>query len=254
MPEPKKGESEKDYVSRCIPARQHEGKDKDVKQSAAICYSMFKNESFEKQLESIFNEKNMAKPSKESPVPEPLKPFVKRLGKIDFSPLEKGKEIYLQWMSGGKGQPRGNLQVFFPLNADTYEKYVEGSIKDLGHPAIANAPNYEALETFIKSKVGDKPFYLSSYYSFSEKSFMLDEYMGLDPEKDLRPNNPENTEKGNFFIQVKSPNSPDAKAFGKIMDDEMYVYTNGEGNRIESVKFRNVSTDGEFDHNARKIR
>jgi hypothetical protein len=59
MPKPTKGESQKDFVSRCIPIRQKEGGDKDVKQSAAICYSMFdqdKKESFGETLDQIYNE------------------------------------------------------------------------------------------------------------------------------------------------------------------------------------------------------
>ena len=42
MPAPGKGESQKDYVSRCIPARQGEHPDEDPKQSAAVCNSMYR--------------------------------------------------------------------------------------------------------------------------------------------------------------------------------------------------------------------
>jgi len=40
MPLPKKGEKEKDYMSRCIPMLVKEGKNQD--QAVAICSSMFK--------------------------------------------------------------------------------------------------------------------------------------------------------------------------------------------------------------------
>jgi hypothetical protein len=212
-----------------------------------------KNRSFERVLEAIFNETNMAEPTKEHPVPLQLKPFVDRLGKTDFSPLLKGKEVYLQWMSGGKNQSRGNMQIFFELTEDTYNKYIDGAITELAHPVIANAPSYEKLSEFLKSKIGDKPFYIASYYSFEEKSFVVDQYMGTDLEQDLKPNIGEDIVKGNFFIQTKSPNSPDAKKFGKIRDDDMYVYEYNADKSIKSVRFRNVELDGEFDY-ASKIR
>jgi len=41
MPKPAKGESQKDFVSRCIPYVMKEGAAKDNKQAAAICYSMW---------------------------------------------------------------------------------------------------------------------------------------------------------------------------------------------------------------------
>ena len=41
MPKPKKYESEKKFLSRCIPVVIGEGKAKDNKQAAAICYNMF---------------------------------------------------------------------------------------------------------------------------------------------------------------------------------------------------------------------
>ena len=42
MPTPNKGESQKDYVSRCIPTVMKEGTAKDQKQAAAVCFSMYK--------------------------------------------------------------------------------------------------------------------------------------------------------------------------------------------------------------------
>jgi len=41
MPTPNEGESENEYVSRCIPIVIHEGTAKDSKQAAAICHSMW---------------------------------------------------------------------------------------------------------------------------------------------------------------------------------------------------------------------
>jgi hypothetical protein len=41
MPAPKKGESEEDYVSRCIPVVMEEGTAKDASQAAAMCHSMY---------------------------------------------------------------------------------------------------------------------------------------------------------------------------------------------------------------------
>jgi hypothetical protein len=41
MPDVKKGESQKDYVARCIPTVLKEGTAKDQKQAAAICFSKY---------------------------------------------------------------------------------------------------------------------------------------------------------------------------------------------------------------------
>lgn len=42
MPKPKKGESEKKYVSRCVKHRQSkENKDESRSKSAAVCHSMY---------------------------------------------------------------------------------------------------------------------------------------------------------------------------------------------------------------------
>lgn len=41
MPKPKDGESQKDFVSRCIPIVMGDGTAKDNKQAAAVCYSMY---------------------------------------------------------------------------------------------------------------------------------------------------------------------------------------------------------------------
>lgn len=45
MPTPKDGESEKDFVSRCIPIVMKDGTAKDNKQASAICYSMYRNKN-----------------------------------------------------------------------------------------------------------------------------------------------------------------------------------------------------------------
>lgn len=41
MPKPQKYESEKKFISRCIPQVISEGTAKDAKQAAAICYNIF---------------------------------------------------------------------------------------------------------------------------------------------------------------------------------------------------------------------
>jgi hypothetical protein len=42
MPKPRKGESQRDFVSRCVPIVLNDGTTKDNKQAVAICYSIFK--------------------------------------------------------------------------------------------------------------------------------------------------------------------------------------------------------------------
>ena len=41
MPKPKDGESEDDFVSRCIPMVMNEGSAEDNSQAAAMCHSMY---------------------------------------------------------------------------------------------------------------------------------------------------------------------------------------------------------------------
>ena len=45
MPKPESGETEKDFLKRCIPDLIHEGKPQ--KQSVAICYSIYRKEGTE---------------------------------------------------------------------------------------------------------------------------------------------------------------------------------------------------------------
>lgn len=52
MPTPNKGESQSDFVSRCIPIVMNEGTAKDNKQASAICYSIFRRHD---KKESQFN-------------------------------------------------------------------------------------------------------------------------------------------------------------------------------------------------------
>jgi len=67
MPVPKKGETEKDFISRCIPYVIKEGTAKDTKQAAAICYSIWRDRNKHKHMYTldlyddgalIWNEKN----------------------------------------------------------------------------------------------------------------------------------------------------------------------------------------------------
>jgi hypothetical protein len=54
MPKPQEGESQSDFVSRCISVRQHEHPDEDTKQSSAVCYSVWSdNKKKESKLEKI---------------------------------------------------------------------------------------------------------------------------------------------------------------------------------------------------------
>lgn len=48
MPMPEEGESQKDFVSRCIPMVINEGAAKDSKQAAAMCFSMYKKKKKKK--------------------------------------------------------------------------------------------------------------------------------------------------------------------------------------------------------------
>jgi len=47
MPKPKSGETERDFLSRCIPELMNEGYQN--KQSVAICYSVYRKEGTEKK-------------------------------------------------------------------------------------------------------------------------------------------------------------------------------------------------------------
>jgi hypothetical protein len=59
MPTPKKGESKKDYVSRCIPIVLEEGTAKDQQQAAAICYSMYDQHKEKEEADAMTtNEKD----------------------------------------------------------------------------------------------------------------------------------------------------------------------------------------------------
>ena len=51
MPTPNRGESEKDYVARCIPIVIKDGTAKDGRQASAVCHSMYKDHK-KKQAES----------------------------------------------------------------------------------------------------------------------------------------------------------------------------------------------------------
>lgn len=55
MPYPKQGEEKKDYISRCIPYVIKEGTAKDEKQAAAICYSMWRQNRSDENIEIIID-------------------------------------------------------------------------------------------------------------------------------------------------------------------------------------------------------
>ncbi len=56
MPTPEKGESQKDFLKRCIPIVMNEGTAENNKQAVAICASMFKQK--QKKARSILEEMN----------------------------------------------------------------------------------------------------------------------------------------------------------------------------------------------------
>jgi hypothetical protein len=56
MPVPRKGESQKDYLKRCIPQVLDEGTAKDNKQAVAVCTSMYKQAK--NKSRSILDEMN----------------------------------------------------------------------------------------------------------------------------------------------------------------------------------------------------
>ena len=58
IPTPNKGESEKDFISRCIPIVINEGTTKDTKQATAICYSIWRR-SKEKKSSNINRDRVM---------------------------------------------------------------------------------------------------------------------------------------------------------------------------------------------------
>lgn len=64
MPNPKKNEAEKDYMSRCISQIMHEGKITDNKQAVAICYSMFRRGKRGKNFLSVGYLKSLEKNTK----------------------------------------------------------------------------------------------------------------------------------------------------------------------------------------------
>jgi hypothetical protein len=67
MPEPREGESQKEYVSRCIPYVLKEGTAKDEQQAAAICYSMYREKHNQDDPDSK-DSKGFREPVLEDPV------------------------------------------------------------------------------------------------------------------------------------------------------------------------------------------
>lgn len=54
LPKPKSDESEKEFISRCIPIVHDTDKDKyDQKQTVAICYSQFRKENIKESMSSF---------------------------------------------------------------------------------------------------------------------------------------------------------------------------------------------------------
>lgn len=69
MPKPKSGETEKEFLKRCIPELIHEGRSQP--QSIAICYSVYRKEGTEKKSPKPERKKN-------NPKKKPLSPRSKK--------------------------------------------------------------------------------------------------------------------------------------------------------------------------------
>ena len=81
MPTPNKGETEQEFVSRCIPIVLRDGTAKDQKQAAAICYSMFRNEAMHPDFQRI-----IGLFFKRYPVKEALEKFTKFITSNGLNP------------------------------------------------------------------------------------------------------------------------------------------------------------------------
>ena len=92
MPEPEIGETEKDFLKRCIPDLIHEGREQ--RQAIAICYSIYRKKGTgEKSPKPIKQSpkpiKQSPKPIKQSPKPikQSYKPIKKNLSRKDKATL-----------------------------------------------------------------------------------------------------------------------------------------------------------------------
>lgn len=66
MPHPTQGETEKDFLKRCIPEVMHEGTTDNNKQAVAICYSMYRREGTEEKSPKPEKKHNMDMPEPSS--------------------------------------------------------------------------------------------------------------------------------------------------------------------------------------------
>jgi len=62
MPHPTQGETEKDFLKRCIPEVMHEGTTDNNKQAVAICYSVYRREGTEEKSPKPERKHNMDMP------------------------------------------------------------------------------------------------------------------------------------------------------------------------------------------------
>ena len=113
MPTPNKGETEQEFVSRCIPIVLRDGTAKDQKQAVAICYSMFRNEAMHPDFQRI-----IGLFFKRYPVKEALEKFTKFITSNGLNPSKaynpevQFKESF-EWIE----------PLILPYKQDTEAKY-----------------------------------------------------------------------------------------------------------------------------------
>ena len=112
MPDVKEGESQQDYVSRCIPIVLKEGTAKDEKQAAAICYSMWREKHNQQQ--------NFAKGFNPSLKPIFIIKCCKQLEGLGFSPEDQRYVCNGTWEAIEEeylpGQPPDEGQDGYPID------------------------------------------------------------------------------------------------------------------------------------------
>jgi len=82
MPEPKEGETQKEYIPRCIKYLMDKGETDDNKQAAAICYSYWEKKGTKESVEKIVNKHFLNEDDKtEMKCQECGKEFKKKIGK-----------------------------------------------------------------------------------------------------------------------------------------------------------------------------
>lgn len=91
MPTPRSGESEDDFVSRCIPIVIDEGTAEDGSQAAAICHSMYR-ESKKEEMRPMTNKEITGSPEQDLHGPHSTR--------TELDDLEPTKETKDSWLRG----------------------------------------------------------------------------------------------------------------------------------------------------------